>query len=94
MERLQKVISVIEIDLNSTESKLKEKQTKLENLQHEMGNIQTSHFEAALKIKKYSEENKNLNSVVEHYEKERKDFMEKYNSYNDELQKVSNQIFL
>jgi len=89
MERLQKVISVIEIDLNSTETKLKEKQSKIENLQHEMANSQTSHFEATLKLKKLQEENKNLNSVVEHYEKERKDFMEKYSSYNDELQKVT-----
>ena len=89
MDRLQKVISVLEIDLNSTENKFKEKQNKMEHLQLELSSIQTNHFEATLKVKKLSEENKSLNSLVEHYEKERKDFMAKYNSFNEDLQKVT-----
>jgi len=31
--------------------------------------------------------NKSLQSIVDHYEKERKDMLDKYSNYNDDLQK-------
>ena len=88
MDRLQKVISVLEIDLNSNEHKLKEKQTKIEGYQGEMSNLQTQIFETNLKQKKIFEENKSLNLLLDHNEKDRKSLYEKYNSFNDELQIV------
>jgi hypothetical protein len=91
LDRFQKVISVLEIDLNSSESKLKDKQTRIEGLQHEMTNLQTSLFEANLKYKKFMDENKSLQSIIDHYEKERKDMLDKYSSFNDDLQKSHNE---
>jgi len=89
MERLQKVISVIEIDFNSTENKLKDKEKEIEELQQENATLKTNLFEAGVKENKLISEIKNLTAVVEHYENERADFMEKYNVYSDDLQKVS-----
>ena len=77
MERLQKVISVLEIDLNSLETRMKEKQSKLDTVQQELTSLQTQYFDISLKYKKFSEENKSLNSLIEHYEKERRDMLEK-----------------
>jgi predicted nucleic acid-binding Zn-ribbon protein len=91
MDRLQKVISVLEIDLNSSESKLKDKQTRIESLQYESTNLQTNLFETNLKFKKIQDENKSLQSLIDHYEKERKDMLEKYSSFNDDLQKSHNE---
>ena len=91
MDRLQKVISVLEIDLNVNEGKLKDKHLKIDSLQHELTNIQTQYFEINLKFKKFQDENKNLESLIEHYEKERKEILDKYNSFNDDLQKSHNE---
>jgi len=91
MDRLQKVISVLEIDLNVNEGKLNEKQSKIDSLQQEITNIQTQYFEINLKYKKYMEENKNLEALIEHFEKERKEIFDKYNSFNEDLQKNHNE---
>lgn len=91
MDRLQKVISVLEIDLNSSESKIKDKQTRIESLQYELTNLQTNLFETNLKFKKIQDENKSLQSLIDHYEKERKDMLDKYSSFNDDLQKSHNE---
>lgn len=87
MDRLQKVISVLEIDLNVNEGKIKEKQGKIDSLQQENTNLQTQYFEINLKSKKFMDENKNLESLVEHYEKERRELLDKYNNFNEDLQK-------
>ena len=52
-----------------------------------MSTSQTKEFESSLKIKKLMEENKSQNSVVEHYEIERKELLNKYNQHNEEVQK-------
>jgi len=91
MDRLQKVISVLEIDLNVNEGKLKEKQAKIDALTQENTNIQTHYFEINLRYKKFMDENKNLESLVEHYEKERKEILEKYNNFNEDLHKSHNE---
>lgn len=91
MDRLQKVISVLEIDLNGNESKLKEKQAKIDVLTQENTNIQTHYFEINLKYKKFMDENKNLESLVDHFEKERKEILDKYNSFNEDLHKSHNE---
>ena len=88
MDRLQKVISVLEIDLNNNESKLKEKQTKIDSYQVELSSLQTQIFETNLKHKKIIEENKSLSLLLDHNEKERKSLYDKYNSFNEELQIV------
>jgi len=88
MERLQKVISVMEMDIDINEAKLIDKNSEMEELRIEKNNLETALLEANIREKKYLIENKNLNAVVEHYENERTAFMEKYNSYSDELQKV------
>ena len=87
MDRLQKVISVLEIDLNVNEGKLKEKQEKIDQLQQENTNLQTHYFEMNLKYKKFLDENKNQENLIEHYENERKELLGKYNSFNEDLQK-------
>ena len=87
-ERLQKVISVLEIDYNNAENTVKEKANKIENLQVEMNNIQSQNFEISLKNKKLTEENKSLSTIVDQYELDRKNIVEKYNQLNDEAQKV------
>jgi len=91
MDRLQKVISVLEIDLNVNEGKLKEKQNKIDNIQQENTNLQTQYFELNLKYKKFLDENKNMESLIEQFEKERKEILEKYSSFNEDLQKSHNE---
>ena len=82
MDRLQKVISVLEIDLNASEEKIKEKNKKIEDFQVEYSNLQAQFFDASLKYKKIIEENNSLKGLVEHYEKERKEFLEKCSNFN------------
>jgi hypothetical protein len=82
MDRLQKIISVLEIDLNTSENKLKEKTQEYEDLKIKFSDLQTQYFDASLKYKKYLEENKSLQGIVDHYEKERKEMLEKYSSIN------------
>ncbi len=84
MDRLQKIISVLEIDLNTSENKLKEKTQEFEDLKIKFSDLQTQYFDASLKYKKYLEENKSLQSIIEHYEKERKEMLEKYSSFNND----------
>ena len=87
-ERLQKVISVLEIDYNNTESVLKDKAGKVDGLQLELSNLQSQNFELTLKNKKLVEENKSLGTIVEQYETDRKNMLDKYNSLSDDTQKV------
>ena len=53
-----------------------------------MNNIQSQNFEISLKNKKLTEENKSLSTIVDQYELDRKNIVEKYNQLNDEAQKV------
>ena len=76
-ERLQKVISVLDIDYNNAENNLKDKIIKLDNLQLEHNNTQSQNFELSLKTKKLTEENKSLSSIVDQYETDRKSILEK-----------------
>jgi hypothetical protein len=64
--------------------------TKTESLQIEINNFQSQNFELSLKNKKLIEENKSLTTIVDQYELDRKNLVEKYNSMNDEAQKVMN----
>lgn len=91
IDRLQKVISVLEIDLNASENKIKEKNKKIEDLQHEYSNLQSQFFDASLKYKKFLEENTSLKGLVEHYEKERKEFLDKCNTFNNSTNNYSKQ---
>ena len=84
MDRLQKVISVLEIDLNASEGKIKEKCKKIEDLQSEYNNLQVQFFDASIKYKKYLEENNSLKGLVEHYEKERKEFLDKCSNFEND----------
>jgi chromosome segregation ATPase len=60
-------------------------------LQHELTLLQTQHFELNLKHKKIIEDNRTLQTQLDIFEKERKDLFEKYNSYNDDMQKSENE---
>jgi|LauGreDrversion4_2_1035121.scaffolds.fasta_scaffold1285661_1 hypothetical protein len=62
--------------------------TKTESLQIDINNFQSQNFELSLKNKKLIEENKSLTTIVDQYELDRKNLVEKYNSMNDETQKV------
>jgi hypothetical protein len=64
--------------------------TKTESLQIEINNFQSQNFELSLKNKKLIEENKSLTTIVDQYELDRKNLVEKYNAMNDEAQKVMN----
>lgn len=88
MDRLQKVISVLEIDLNSSETKFIEMQKKIESLNQENNTNQGLLFEACLKNRKLIEENKSLSLLHENSEKERKNLLEKFNNFNEEITKV------
>ena len=51
MTRLQKVISVLEIDLHKTQKKLEEKNTELKKLNENLSQLQAENFDLNLKIK-------------------------------------------
>ena len=75
IERLNKVICVIEIDLNSSEECLKEKVDKIEQLTKELTTLQNETLNLNLKNKKLTEDNKNNKSIIEQYEIERKSLL-------------------
>ena len=83
MDRLQKVISVLEIELHTSEEKMKEKSKKIEELQTELSNVQAQYVEYSLKFKQLNEENTSLKDIVDRYEKERKDILAKCSEYNE-----------
>jgi predicted RNase H-like nuclease (RuvC/YqgF family) len=85
---LKKVISVLEIDCMQTEEKLKEKQVKNETLHEELTSSKNQLFDFNLQIKKLTEENRSLNSIIEKYENERKTLLEKYSSIAEDVEKV------
>ena len=87
LDRLQKIISVLEIDLNSSEATIKEKQGRIETLQAEQSNLQTQFFELNLKYKKFAEELKAYQTQNQIYEKEKKEILEKYSTYTEELER-------
>jgi chromosome segregation ATPase len=91
MERLNKIISVLEIDLNLEASRLKEKQSKLEACQQEYNLLQTKHFELSLNFKKIQEDNRTIQAQLDIYDKERRELLDKYNSFNDDIQKSQNE---
>ena len=88
VERLKKVISVLEIDCLHTEEKLKEKQTKNEGLHEELNNSKNQLFDFNLQNKKLTEENKSLNTIIVKYENERKNLIDNYNKLSEEFEKV------
>ena len=85
---MKKVISVLEIDCMQTDEKLKEKQVKNETLHEELTCSKNQLFDFNLQIKKLSEENRSLNSIIEKYENERKTLLEKYSSIAEDVEKV------
>ena len=88
IDRLQKVISVMEIDLNENDRILKDKIKENEELKSNFSNIQNELLDMSIKNKKMSEENKSLHSLLDQYELEKKDIINnKYNrnyNYNTE----------
>ena len=88
VDRLKKVISVLEIDCLHTEEKLKEKQTKNEGLHEELNNSKNQLFDFNLQNKKLTEENKSLNTIIVKYENERKNLIDSYNKLSEEFEKV------
>ena len=88
IDRLQKVISVMEIDLNENDKLLKDKIRENEELKIRFSNIQTELFDISLKNKNITEENKSLQEIIDHYETERKEMVNKFHNYsfnNDNL---------
>ena len=94
MERLQKVISVIEMEYNASEKKIKEKYWEIESIQTEYSKLQSAFFESNLREKNQVVETQNLKKLIEHYEGERNDLMVKYNAYSDTLKKVKCVFYL
>ena len=82
INRLQKVISVMEIDLNENDRILKDKIKENEELKLNYSNIQSELLDMNIKNKKMTEENKSLHSLLEQYEFDNKDKLNKYNNYN------------
>ena len=87
IQRLNKVISVIEIDLASSEQLVKEKADKIDTMTKEMTSLQSQIFDFNLKLKKYVDENNSKQKLIDHYEKERKDILTKYSTYQNEIEK-------
>lgn len=75
MDRLQKVISVLEIDLNKVESQLKESNENNKKLNNEISKYQAENFELNLKLKNaLQDKEKNtsqvdINEYIEHIHK-------------------------
>ena len=61
---------------------LKDKIKENEELKISYSNIQTELFDMSLKNKKIIEENKSLQEIIEHYETERKDMVNKFQNYS------------
>ena len=83
IDRLQKVISVMEIDLNENDRILKDKIKENEELKSNFSNMQSELLDISLKNKKMTEENKSLHSLLEQYELENKTILSKINSNNN-----------
>lgn len=81
---------MLEIDCHHTEEKLKEKQSKNENLHEEITAVKNQVFDFNLQNKKLLEENRSMALIVEKYENERKTILDKYNSLTEEMEKVYN----
>ena len=84
IDRLNKVINVIEIDLNSAEEAQREKNNKIEQLTKEMTKLQNELLSTNLKYKKLMEDSSTKQNIIEHYESERNDLINKCNSYNSD----------
>ena len=64
IERLNKVINVIEIDLNNAEEIQKEKDDKIEQLMNELKGVKNELLNTNQKYKKLLEENKNNQNII------------------------------
>ena len=88
IERLNKVINVIEIDLNSAEEAKKEKDNKIEQLIKEINELKNELLNSDKKNKKLLEENSNKENIIKKYENEKNELINKYNSLNESFKKV------
>ena len=75
--------------MNGADHNIREKQYKIENFHHDLSSSQVREFENTLKLKKLTEENKSLINVVDNYENERKELINKYATHNEKIQKVT-----
>ena len=88
IERLNKVINVIEIDLNSAEEAQREKNIKIEELIKEVSELKNKLTNIEIKNKKLVEENNNKQNLIKKYENEQKEIINKYNSLNESYKKM------
>jgi chromosome segregation ATPase len=77
IERLNKVINVIEIDLNSAEEAKKEKDNKIEQLIKEINELKNELLNSDKKNKKLLEENNNKENIINKYENEKNELINK-----------------
>ena len=87
IERLNKVINVIEIDLNSAEELHREKDEKIEKMMKELNGLKNELLNANSKNQKLLEENKSKENIINKYKNEHKDIIDKYNSLNESIKK-------
>ena len=83
INRLQKVISVMEIDLNENDRILKDKIKENEELKSNFSNMKSELLDMSIKNQKMSEENRSLHSLINQYELENKEMLNRItNKYN------------
>ena len=82
------MISVLEMECHNIEEKLKDRETKNENLHEEITIMKNQNFDGNLHIKKLIEENRSLLMIVDKYEHDRKSILEKYNNLTNEIEKA------
>lgn len=87
IERLNKVINVIEIDLATAEQSQREQNETISSLTKQLN-------DSALLIRKHIEEGKSKQKLIEQYEKERVDIMNKYGMIEKNLgdEKEKNEV--
>ena len=87
IERLNKVINVIEIDLATAEQSQREQSETIASLTKQLN-------DSALLIRKHVEEGKSKQKLIEQYEKERMDIMSKYGMIEKNLgdEKEKNEV--
>lgn len=90
VDRLSKVVKVIELESKNNEFDVNEKNKKIEALHQELNEMKNQVFDFNLQIKKLGEENRNLNTYIDKYELERKMILDKSKLMVEEAEKVSN----
>ena len=88
IERLNKVINVIEIDLNSAEEAQREKNEKIDKLIKELSEVKKELNNMDIKNTKLLEENNKSKKIIQKYENEQKEMTNKYNLLNEGFKKM------